>query len=220
MDSLFLFSLTLCLFLSVLDDEDTGGKAAVKVILLGVCMGLCGNVRANTFILAPFFPVFIFAVFSRRRCPGLKKTMALVLLYGVGLAAAVSPFVIRNYHVAGEIALTTSQTGRNLYYGNSLENEFPYYRPAAFASSVPGEQAVQFVIEAVSLCLIGGGTGILFGTGLAALVCSILKWKFLLSFGIVMAALGISTLIGMGFGIYPAYKASKLTPVEALRAEH
>lgn len=77
----------------------------------------------------------------------------------------------------------------------------------------------QFIIEAVALCLIGGGTGILFGAGLAALVCSILKWPFLLSLGIVLLALGISTTIGMVFGIYPAYKASKLMPVEALRSE-
>ncbi|MBN2049823.1 MAG: ABC transporter permease [Spirochaetales bacterium] len=83
-----------------------------------------------------------------------------------------------------------------------------------------GTILLQFVIEAISLCLIGGGIGILFGSSLAALVCSILKWRFVVSFGIIMIALGISTVIGMTFGIYPAYKASKLTPVEALRAEH
>ena len=77
----------------------------------------------------------------------------------------------------------------------------------------------QFIIEAVILCLLGGGAGILFGSGLAAIACKILEWRFLISFGIVMMALGISTAIGLTFGIYPAYKASKLLPIEALRAE-
>ena len=77
----------------------------------------------------------------------------------------------------------------------------------------------QFIIEAVTLCLLGGGSGILFGSGLAAIACMILKWKFLISLGIVLGALGISTTIGLIFGIYPAYKASKLTPTEALRSE-
>ncbi len=78
---------------------------------------------------------------------------------------------------------------------------------------------VQFIIEAVTLCLLGGGTGILFGAGIAVIVCMILKWKFAISVGIVLGALAISTTIGLVFGIYPAYKASKLTPTEALRSE-
>ena len=78
---------------------------------------------------------------------------------------------------------------------------------------------IQFVIEAIVLCLIGGGTGIIFGSALAAVVCNILNWKFLLSLLIVLGALAISTIIGLVFGIYPAWKASRLMPVEALRAD-
>jgi len=78
---------------------------------------------------------------------------------------------------------------------------------------------IQFVIEAVTLCLIGGGTGVIFGTLLGALVCMILNWPFLLSLSIVTLALVLSSAIGMVFGIYPAYKASKLPPMEALRSE-
>lgn len=78
---------------------------------------------------------------------------------------------------------------------------------------------IQFVIEAVSLCLIGGGTGILFGVTLAAIACSILEWKFMITLSIVLGALFISTSIGLVFGIYPSYKASKLMPIEALRSE-
>jgi len=78
---------------------------------------------------------------------------------------------------------------------------------------------VQFIIEAITLCLLGGGTGIIFGAGIGAIVCSILNWHYMLTLTIVMGALFISTSIGLIFGIFPAYKASKLTPIEALRAE-
>lgn len=78
---------------------------------------------------------------------------------------------------------------------------------------------VQFVIESIALCLIGGGTGIIFGATLAAVACAILEWKFMISLSIVLGALFISTSIGLIFGIYPSYKASKLMPIEALRSE-
>ncbi len=78
---------------------------------------------------------------------------------------------------------------------------------------------VQFMIEAITLCLLGGGVGVVFGVGIAALACSILKWNFLMNILYVLFALGISTLIGLVFGIYPAYKASKMMPVDALRIE-
>ncbi|MBI9099592.1 MAG: ABC transporter permease, partial [Spirochaetaceae bacterium] len=85
--------------------------------------------------------------------------------------------------------------------------------------ATPKDILVQFVIEAVSLCLIGGGTGIIFGASLAALACSILQWEFMISLSIVLGALFISTSIGLIFGIYPSYKASQLMPIEALRSE-
>lgn len=78
---------------------------------------------------------------------------------------------------------------------------------------------IQFVIEAITLCLLGGGTGIIFGAGIGAIVCSILDWHYMLTLTIVLGALFLSTSIGLIFGIFPAYKASKLTPIEALRAE-
>lgn len=77
----------------------------------------------------------------------------------------------------------------------------------------------QFVVEAVVFCLAGGAAGVLFGTGLAAVACAVLQWKIAVPLAIVLGALGVSTAIGLLFGIYPAWKASRLTPVEALRAE-
>jgi hypothetical protein len=50
---------------------------------------------------------------------------------------ALSPFMIRNYLVAGKFALTTSQGGFNLYLGNNLGNPDPYYRPVPFGDIFP-----------------------------------------------------------------------------------
>ena len=76
------------------------------------------------------------------------------------------------------------------------------------------------MVEAITICLIGGGIGIFFGIGLAVLACTLLKWKYAISLAIVLFALSVSSIIGLVFGIYPAYKASKLMPIEALRIEH
>ena len=78
---------------------------------------------------------------------------------------------------------------------------------------------IQFIIEAITFCLLGGGTGIIFGAGVGAIVCSILEWQFILSLSIIMGALFISTSIGLIFGIFPAWKASKMMPIDALRSE-
>lgn len=82
-----------------------------------------------------------------------------------------------------------------------------------------GEIVRQFVVEAIVLCLAGGAAGVLFGTGLAAVACALLQWSLAVPLAIVLGALGVSTAIGLLFGIYPAYRASLLTPVEALRSE-
>lgn len=79
----------------------------------------------------------------------------------------------------------------------------------------------QFLIEAVTLCLIGGGIGVLFGTVTAVVICRVvLKIPFIFSLLATLAALGLASAIGLVFGIYPAYRASQLTPIEALRVEN
>jgi hypothetical protein len=68
--------------------------------------------------------------------------------YVAGLTLTMSPFAVRNYLVAGELALTTSQAGYHIYLGNNPSNKDPYYRPLPFASSSPFDQETQFTIEA------------------------------------------------------------------------
>ncbi|MBN2352708.1 MAG: ABC transporter permease [Spirochaetales bacterium] len=77
----------------------------------------------------------------------------------------------------------------------------------------------QFLIEAVVLCLLGGFIGAALGAVIAAVACTLLAWPFIFSLASVVIGLAVATAIGILFGLYPAWKASRLTPIEALRVE-
>lgn len=81
----------------------------------------------------------------------------------------------------------------------------------------PGHILLQFLIEAVIICLLGGVLGILLGGALAYVGASLIGFPFVLSLGPVVLACGFSVAVGLIFGIAPALKASKLNPIEALR---
>ncbi len=78
---------------------------------------------------------------------------------------------------------------------------------------------VQFVIEAVALSLIGGLIGSLLGVGGSLLVARLADWPMIVSPGAIVLAMGFSAFVGIFFGYYPARKASRLDPIEALRHE-
>jgi 4-amino-4-deoxy-L-arabinose transferase-like glycosyltransferase len=141
---IFLFALAVYLLVTTL-----GKISFIKVLFLGAVAGLLINSRPNFIVIIPFLPLFVIWDLYKNKTRSSWKAMTITFaLYVLGFSLAVSPFVIRNYKAAGQFALTTTQTGRNLYYANNLENRDPYYRPVPFASSVPTEQAVQFTIEA------------------------------------------------------------------------
>jgi ABC-type antimicrobial peptide transport system permease subunit len=77
----------------------------------------------------------------------------------------------------------------------------------------------QFLVEAVVLCLLGGFMGIVFGRGGSFMVRLLLHWPTELSLPAVFAAVGVAASVGLIFGYYPAWKASRLDPIEALRYE-
>jgi ABC-type antimicrobial peptide transport system permease subunit len=77
----------------------------------------------------------------------------------------------------------------------------------------------QFLVEAVVLCLLGGALGILFGRGGSYLVTLLLRWPTEASLPAIVAAVLVSATVGVLFGYYPAWKASRLDPIEALRYE-
>ena len=83
----------------------------------------------------------------------------------------------------------------------------------------PGDVLRQFLAEAVVLCLIGGAMGILIGRGSSFLVRVVLHWPTEISISAIVAAVAVSVSVGIIFGYYPAWKASRLDPIEALRYE-
>ena len=80
---------------------------------------------------------------------------------------------------------------------------------------------IQFLIEAVLVCLLGGGIGVLLAYGLASLFTAVAKGAFVMSLSLssVIAAFAFSTLIGVVFGFMPARNAARLDPIEALARE-
>jgi ABC-type antimicrobial peptide transport system permease subunit len=77
----------------------------------------------------------------------------------------------------------------------------------------------QFLAEAILLCVIGGVVGLILGRGGSMLVQRLLKWPVEQSMTAVIASIAVSAAVGIVFGFYPAWKASRLDPIEALRYE-
>lgn len=78
---------------------------------------------------------------------------------------------------------------------------------------------VQFIVESIIICVIGGAIGILFGILLAAIGVQLLGATLVISVPVIFISVGFSMLIGVFFGYYPANKAAALDPIEALRYE-
>ena len=78
---------------------------------------------------------------------------------------------------------------------------------------------MQFIIESVVICFIGGILGVLTGTGLGAIACNILGYSAKADMPTIITVVLISMAIGIFFGYYPANKAAKLNPIDALRYE-
>jgi putative ABC transport system permease protein len=83
----------------------------------------------------------------------------------------------------------------------------------------PGDIKLQFLIEAITLSLIGGGIGVLAGVGASKLVGVFVDFQAVVSPVSILLAFGVSFAIGVFFGYYPARKAAALDPIDALRYE-
>jgi ABC-type antimicrobial peptide transport system permease subunit len=77
----------------------------------------------------------------------------------------------------------------------------------------------QFLVESVVLCLLGGLVGLALGRVTSIIVTAVMHWPIQASFTAALAALGMSAVVGVVFGFYPAWRAARLDPIEALRYE-
>jgi putative ABC transport system permease protein len=83
----------------------------------------------------------------------------------------------------------------------------------------PRNILAQFLVEALTLSLAGGLIGVVFGLGLAQWLAGRFHWPLLIRPDIVVVSVVFSAVVGVVFGLYPAQKASRLDPIEALRFE-
>ena len=77
----------------------------------------------------------------------------------------------------------------------------------------------QFLIEAIALSVAGGAIGILLGRGASIAINALLHWPTSPSISAIIASVAVALTVGVIFGYYPAWKASRLDPIEALRYE-
>ena len=84
--------------------------------------------------------------------------------------------------------------------------------------AVPGQIQSQFLLESFLLSMIGGLLGVLFGLALSFILCQVLGTKFVFNGGAILLGVGFSAIVGIIFGWAPARKASRLNPIDALRA--
>lgn len=77
----------------------------------------------------------------------------------------------------------------------------------------------QFLIEAVTVTAIGGAIGVFTGFGLAYLIAALIGFPLLISVASAVLGVGVSSVVGIVSGLWPAWRAARLDPIEALRAE-
>ena len=82
-----------------------------------------------------------------------------------------------------------------------------------------GNIRIQFVVESVIICLVGGAIGIVLGAVMGYVGSGLLKNAVLPGIGAIALAFGFSLAVGVFFGYYPANKAAMMDPIEALRYE-
>lgn len=78
---------------------------------------------------------------------------------------------------------------------------------------------IQFLLEAVALTVTGGLIGVTIGTGVSFVIAKAVNIPFIAKLSSVVIAVGVSSLVGVVFGYYPARNAAKLNPIDALRYE-
>ena len=129
--------------------------------------------------------------------------------------------------VAGRRVPTRS--GEYLNYGDvlAIERECPSVQIVAPRIPEWSRVLIQFLSESILLCSIGGifgvGLGVFASKGMAHIAVRIVKivpeWPTVLSPQWILISVFFSTLLGVGFGLYPAIKAVRMSPIEALRTE-
>jgi putative ABC transport system permease protein len=135
------------------------------------------------------------------RVEGVSQTMTLLL----GSVAAVS-LVVGGIGIMNIMLVSVTERTREI--GIRLA-----------VGAQPRDIMAQFLVEAIVLSALGGAIGILLGMGIALVMPHLAGWTTAMPWNAISLAFGVSALIGVFFGFYPAQKASRLDPIVALRYE-
>jgi putative ABC transport system permease protein len=130
-----------------------------------------------------------------------ESTMGLLLAFSGGVALLVGGIGIMNIMMVS-VTERTREIGLRMAVGARQHTIL-----------------MQFLVESVTLCLIGGVIGIAIGVIAILLMAIFGNWPVFISPGTVLLAVGVAGAVGIFFGYYPARKASQLNPIEALRHE-
>jgi len=133
-----------CIWLTLLAIRKSSWAYA---LIAGITAAAALNVRPNYMILIPA-TVLVLGIWGYRSGHSRRRIILNIAAYLVAVIVAVVPVVYRNYRAAGEPVLLTSQMGYNIYIGNNVDSEDPFFRPLPFATTSPYEQGRQFTIEA------------------------------------------------------------------------
>jgi len=134
----------------------------------------------------------------------LKKTIR--MLSGLAMAVAAVSLIVGGVGIMNIMLVSVTERTREIGL-----------RMAVGAD--PRDILRQFLVEAVVLCLVGGFLGILAGRGGSLLAGAIMGWPTQTSAMAAVVAVAVSVTVGITFGYYPAWKASRLNPIDALRYE-
>jgi putative ABC transport system permease protein len=146
-----------------------------------------------------------FDVSSVNEITDLARTVTTVLQLLVAIVAAIS-LVVGGIGVMNIMLVSVTERTREVGIRMAV-------------GATPANVLSQFLIEAMVLSLAGGLIGVVFGLAVAVLLAGLLDWPLVISPLAVLIGCGVSVAVGVFFGYYPAWKASRLEPIEALRHE-
>ncbi|WP_437318573.1 ABC transporter permease [Sorangium sp. So ce385] len=140
-----------------------------------------------------------------------QETLVLDIIKMLLLSTGVVALIVGGINIMNIMLVTVTERTREIGI-----------RRAVGAS--PRAILLQFLCEAAAVSLLGGALGVLSGVGLSWLAGALLaqvvgRWAFHVELWSIALGLGLSATIGVVFGFYPAYRAARLDPIEALRAE-